>query len=278
MKYIATALLLLASTALCAQTTMTTTIKGNTQMTATTSTKDMLYVKGGITRGPQDKKVMAIQFTGDKFAEGTAKILDTLAERNIKATFYFTGDFFRNPEFKHHVVRMIRDEHYVGPHGDGHLLYASWENPAKLLVDKKTFDDDLLKSLACIEEVYGIPRSKMNVWNPPFQHYTEEISQWSTALGVQLVNYTPGTLTMKDYMLDNDPRYSTSQEMVNSVYAYETKDPAGLNGFIMHMHVGAGPERTKDHLFNLLPDMLDELIKRGYSFVRVDELVGMRQK
>jgi hypothetical protein len=39
------------------------------------------------------------------------------------------------------------------------------------------------------------------------------------------------------------------------------------------MHLGAGPGRTRDHLHDQLPGLLDELLRRGYRFVRVDELL-----
>ena len=246
-------------------------------MQNTPTSHSLTFDRGCITRGPQDQKVLAIQFTGDQFADGALKILDTLRTRKIKATFYFTGDFYRNPQFKGYIEQMIKDGHYIGPHGDKHLLYASWENPPVLLVDKNTFSDDLNANLNLIEKNFGVPRSQMTVWNPAYQHYTEEIAQWSSELGMQLVNYTPGTRTMCDYMLDDNPRYLTSKEMVESVYKFEQSSPTGLNGFIMHMHIGAGPGRTKDHLYDLLPEMLDELTSRGYTFARVDELLSLRK-
>ena len=246
------------------------------QSKMTTYTKNGLtYDRGCVIRGPIDKKRMAIQITGGGFAEGGESIVKTLREHGVKATFYFTGDFYRTPKFKPLIESIIKDGHNVGPHGDKHLLYASWEVPPKLLVDKKTFSDDLLANIKTIED-YGVPRKNITVWNPAYQHYTEEIAEWCKELGVQLVNYTPGARTMADYMEDDDPRFLTAREMADSLYNYEKQDPNGLNGFIMHMHIGAGPKRTKDHFFDLLPEIIETLQSKGYEFVRVDELIGMR--
>lgn len=254
-------------------TTSTKTNKEVHQPMTTASLSQATFDRGCILRGPQDKKQMAIQFTGDQYADGAEKILKALKERNIKATFYFTGNFYRNPAFKGIIQTMIAEGHYLGPHGDQHLLYATWENPPKLLIDKKTFTDDLKENLLWMERNYGITKDKVTIWNPAYQHYTQEVCDWGKELGLQPVNYTPGTRTMCDYMLDNDPKYLTSREMIDTAYKFESTNPNGMNGFIMHMHIGAGPFRTKDHLYDLLPEMLDELAHRGYSFVSVDELL-----
>lgn len=229
--------------------------------------------RGAVVRGPRDRKVMAVQFTGGQYADGATTILEELKKRGIKASFYFTGDFLRNPEFKPLIERVCNEGHYLGPHGDKHLLYASWEQPPKLLVTREQFDADLSANMREIER-FGIPADKACYFNPAYQHYTQEIADWTRERGMILVNYTTGTLSHADYMLDDDPRYRTSEEMVKSVLDYERRDADGLNGFILHMHIGAGPGRTRDHLYNHLGGLLDELARRGYCFVRVDELLS----
>ena len=231
------------------------------------------YDRGCVIRGRRDRKIMAVQFTGGGFADGGTTILDELRKRGIKATFYFTGDFYRTPEFRPLIERVRNEGHYLGPHGDKHLLYATWENPPKLLVTREQFDTDMDGNIAELAK-FGIPPSKARFWNPAYQHFTPEVVEWTKARGMVMVNYTPGTYSHADYMEDDDPKYVPSTAMVKSVLDYEKKDPDGLNGFILHMHIGAGPKRTKDHLYDHLGAMLDELIARGYSFTRVDDLVA----
>lgn len=55
----------------------------------------------------------------------------------------------------------------------------------------------------------------------------------------------------------------------------EETDPDGLSGFLLLMHLGATPERTIDRLHDYLGPLMDELGRRGYRFVRVDELLGV---
>lgn len=230
------------------------------------------YDRGCIVRGPRDKKLIALEFTGGSFADGGANILEQLKKRNIKASFFFIGDFYRQPEFRT-LIAQIRDEgHYLGPHSDKHPLYASWESPPKLLVTREAFVKDLEDNYRTMEK-FEIAKDKARFFIPPYEHWTPEISAWSQEMGVVMINLTRGTKSHTDYMEDKDPKYVASPEIVKSIFEYEQKDPDGMNGFLLLMHIGAGPGRTRDHLYNYLGEILDELTRRGYQFVRVDELL-----
>jgi peptidoglycan/xylan/chitin deacetylase (PgdA/CDA1 family) len=228
--------------------------------------------KGCIIRGPRDQKRIALEFTGGYFADGGTTILAELKKRNIKASFYFIGDFYRDPKFKS-LIERIRDEgHYLGPHSNKHPLYASWDNPPKLLINKQQFDEDLDANMKEIAK-FGVSRHQARFFIPPYEHYTPEIAQWAEQDGMVLVNYTPGTRSNADYMEDDDPKFVPAEVMVRSIYKVEETAPDGLNGFMLLMHIGSGPKRTKDHLYDHLGEMLDELTRRGYQFVSIPELL-----
>ncbi|MCX7020246.1 MAG: polysaccharide deacetylase family protein [Candidatus Sumerlaeota bacterium] len=230
------------------------------------------FDRGAITRGPRDRKMIALIFTGGSFAEGGATILNELKQRGIKGAFFFTGDFYRMHEFKP-IIERIRDEgHYIGPHSDRHLLYASWENPPKLLITRDVFDSDLDANFDTMAK-FGIRKEQARFFIPPYEHYTPEIAEWTSARGMVLFNFSPGTRTNADYMEDDDPGYVTSEEMVASVYEKEESDLDGLNGFLILAHIGAGRGRTRAHLFNHLGEMINELSRRGYKFIRIDEML-----
>ncbi|MGI8907123.1 MAG: polysaccharide deacetylase family protein [Candidatus Sumerlaeaceae bacterium] len=228
--------------------------------------------RGCVVRGPRDRKRIALEFTGGSFADGGTTILRELKARGIRASFFFIGDFYREPKFKP-LIEKIRDEgHYLGPHSDKHPLYASWENPPRLLISREEFLKDLRDNMSAISS-FGIAKEKARYFIPPYEHYTLEIAQWTSEEGLVLVNYTPGARSHADYMEDKDPKFISAPDMVKSVLDYESSHSEGLNGFMLLMHIGAGPGRTRDHLYDYLGSMLDELITRGYSFVRIDHLV-----
>lgn len=237
------------------------------------SSTTVTYDRGCIIRGPKDKKLIALEFTGGSFADGGEIILEELRKRNAKASFFFIGDFFREPKFKG-LIEKIRDEgHYLGAHSDKHPLYASWENPPKLLITREEFQQDLQDNMKELER-FGISKKDARFFVPPYEHYTQEISDWTAEEGMVLINYTPGTRSHADYMQDDDPKYINSEQMVKSVLDFESKSPEGMNGFMLLMHIGAGPGRTRDHLYRHLGGLMDELQSRGYQFVRVDELLN----
>jgi endoglucanase len=226
---------------------------------------------GAVIRGATDTPRIALLFTGHEFAEGGPTILDQLARRRIRASFFLTGAFLDNSAFAGLVRRMVSEGHYLGPHSDGHLLYCPWTGPKVALVTRAEFDADLERNIAKLE-AFGVARGAITHFVPPYEWANEEIAAWSRARGLLLLNPTPGTRAPADYTEDADPRFVSSQRIFDSVLEREKSDPSGLNGFLLLMHVGAGPRRT-DKLHARLGELLDALSGRGYRFVRVDALL-----
>ena len=240
------------------------------QVAVTERKAEPILDREALVRGPRSDRRLALVFTADLYAEGGASILDALRQRKIKASFFLTGRFLRNPRFQPLVARLRDEGHLVGPHSNEHLLYASWDTPPRLLVTREAFQNDLTANLAALD-AHGIDSRSVRVFMPPYEHYTVEIARWTRDAGMTLVNYTPGTRSNTDYMTDRDPRFTSADAIVASILGAEHKDPDGLNGYLLLMHLGAGPERTRDHLHEKLGTLLDELSKRGYRFVRIDD-------
>ena len=58
------------------------------------------YTYGGITRTDTNKKQISLVFSGHENADGYKTIRKVLKKLNIKASFFFTGDFYRKGRFK----------------------------------------------------------------------------------------------------------------------------------------------------------------------------------
>jgi peptidoglycan/xylan/chitin deacetylase (PgdA/CDA1 family) len=226
---------------------------------------------GGIVRGPTDARLIALEFTGHEFAEGGTTILDELARRGARASFFLTGDFLRNPAFAPIVRRLVADGHYLGPHSDKHLLYCDWASRDTTLVTKDAFARDLEDNLRAIEAA-GRRRADVRYWLPAYEWYNADIAAWSASLGLTLVNFTPGTRSNADYTGEADRSFVSSQRIYDSIIAREREDPDGLNGFLLLLHIGAGPGRA-DKMHDRLGALLDALSARGYRFVRIDDLL-----
>ena len=229
------------------------------------------YVEGGITRGDKTSKRMALVFTGDEFAEGGTAIADALAKHNVKASFFLTGRFYRTRANRQIIERLKKDGHYLGPHSDAHLLYADWTDRSKTLVTREQFERDLNDNFAAMRP-FGIDRKQVPFFLPPYEWYNREIVDWSSAMGYQIVNFTPGTRSNADYMADDDKNYISSDDILQRIKDYEAKDPNGLNGFILLTHIGSGPKRT-DKFHDRIDELVSLLKIRGYKPVRIDELL-----
>jgi peptidoglycan/xylan/chitin deacetylase (PgdA/CDA1 family) len=210
-------------------------------------------------------------FTGHEFAEGGDFIANSLHQQNIKASFFFTGRFYRNPQFWPIIRQLKNDGHYLGAHSDEHLLYCDWNDRKKLLVSKDEFKVDLWNNYAQMT-MFTIERMEAGYFLPPYEWYNDSISRWTKQLGLQLINYTPGTLSHADYTTSKDKNYRSSETIFNSIIDHERSKPAGLNGFILLMHMGAGPHRT-DKFYARLPELIKYLKQKGYQFQTVDELL-----
>ena len=230
-----------------------------------------LYSHGAIIRGDNNQKKIAIVFTGDEFAEGGQFISQTLKQQNIKASFFFTGRFYKNDLFKKIVQRLKNDGHYLGPHSDQHLLYCDWNKRDSLLLSKEQFQHDLLQNYSAMGKA-GIKKEKVKYFLPPYEWYNDTISAWTKEVNKQLICYTPGTLSHADYTTTSDKNYRSSETIYNSIIDYEKIKPAGLNGFILLMHIGAGPGRS-DKFYKRLPDLIKYLKTKGYQFQTVDQLL-----
>jgi peptidoglycan/xylan/chitin deacetylase (PgdA/CDA1 family) len=220
---------------------------------------------GGIVRMNPSNKEIFLVFTGHEFSDGAEMIRETLREHDIRASFFFTGDFYRSPG-NAQVINILReDSHYLGAHSDKHLLYCSWEQRDSLLISQQEFLKDVRDNYKVMKE-HGIGIASARYFMPPYEWYNDSISTWCRRVGLALVNFTPGTSSNADYTTpDMGPRYLSSDTIMHRILSYEQDDPNGLNGFILLLHIGTDPLRS-DKLYLRLDELLEELTRRGYQF------------
>lgn len=230
------------------------------------------WYKGAITRGDSTQKKLSIVFTGDEYADGAKHILKQLKKQRIKASFFLTGRFYSQPAFQK-IIKKIKDKgHYLGAHSDQHLLYCSWTNRDSLLVDKQTFSTDLLANYNRMEN-FGVRKQDAVFYIPPYEWYNDTIAAWTSELGLQLINYSPGTVSHADYTTPSDKNYRSSENIFQSIVNYDQKNATGLNGFILLLHIGTDPKRT-DKFYKHLEELLLYLKNKDYQPVSITELLN----
>ena len=213
---------------------------------------------------PENRKIYLV-FTADSMFQGGSTILKVLKKNKIAASFFLTGNFLADAANKSIIEEIIEDGHYVGPHSDGHLLYADWTERDSSLVSR----DSLLTDMAANMEKllsFGIRPLDARWVIPPYEWYNAESVNILSAAGFRVLNYTPGTATPADYTVPGMTQYRSSQSLIDSLFEYEEKE--GLDGAVILIHPGVSHLRN-DKLYNRLPEIIKKLKKSGYSFDRL---------
>ncbi len=227
---------------------------------------------GAIVQGDSAQPKLSFVFTGDTFADGSEHIRKVLKQYNIESAFFFTGNYYRNPNFKESIQNLAADGHYLGAHSDRHLLYCDWEKRDSLLVSKSEFITDLDANYKEMLR-FGIKKEQALYYLPPFEWYNRTISDWTAKNGLQLINMTHGTLSHADYTTPEMSNYRSSKEIFRSILDFESKNTSGLNGFLLLMHIGTDSNR-KDKFYYRLEELILELNSRKYEIIGLEELLA----
>ena len=230
------------------------------------------FDQGGIVRGDTSNREIALIFTGGEHGEGTEHILDALKHAGIKASFFVTGDYVAKREYHPLLRRMVAEGHYLGPHSDSHPLYCAWDDRSRTLVTEEFFQQDLGRNIADLRR-FGALRDEGPVYFiPPYEWYNAEQARWAQAMGLVLFNFTPGSGSNRDWIPEGQRGFVSGEVILRGILAYEQKDPHGLNGFLLLLHLGS---QRADKMHLQFSPLIEQLSRRGYEFVRVDELLRM---
>jgi peptidoglycan/xylan/chitin deacetylase (PgdA/CDA1 family) len=239
------------------------------QAPAASQPPSLTWDRGAAIRGDLSRKRIALIFTGGDYGEGTTSILDTLRQFHIKAGFFVTGGYLRQPGHPELVRRALREGHYVGPHSDQHPLYCSWERRDETLISRQQFETDLRKNIDDLRRL-GALQARQTYFIPPYEWFNQDQTEWARAMNVRMFNFSPGSGSNRDYMPESDPHFVSSQKILEGILEYEKKDSHGLNGYILLLHLGAD---RKDKMFRQLTPLILALQKRGYDFIRIDQML-----
>lgn len=229
--------------------------------------RDVIDRHSSIVRHNADSRNIYLIFSADSMFEGAPLALDVLAARRVKASFFFTGNFLGRPENKSIIDRVVSEGHYVGSHGDRHLLLADWDGERTPLVSDDSLVRDAADGIARLKE-WGIAPDRSRWFLPPYEwikaHQAEVLTE---RLDLHVINPTPDVLIYRDYTTPDMSDYYSSDTLLHQLYEYEAT--AGLNGAILIMHLGTQAVRT-DKLYFHLGEIVDSLTNRGYTFTRFE--------
>lgn len=179
-----------------------------------------------------------VAFTLDAGADSTptGAMLDILAERNIKITFFLTGDWIeRNPEL---TKRIVADGHEVANHSTSHPDFRGLDENGMLL-ELQTMSDRLYAVTGTRPAPY---------FRPPYGAYDERVLRIVIANG-----YLPIFWTLDSLDSVGDPK--SADFLVDRVT--NTLAPDKRNGAILLAHCGNATTAEA------LPRILDAFAAQG---------------
>ncbi len=195
-------------------------------------------------KAAKDDRVIYITFDCGYENGNTSAILDTLAEKNVKALFFVTKNFVTdNPEY---VKRMKEEGHLVGNHTVRHL--------SSPLLTPEELEAELDEVAIAMEELTGYRMDPY--FRPPMGEYSERVLKTVQDMGYSSVLWS---IAYYDYDVNNQPG---KDYVVNHFEEYHH------NGSIVLMH------NTSESNRQALAEVLDLLQREGYRFGSVTEFLG----
>lgn len=216
---------------------------------------------GAIVRSDTAEKKIYLFFSGHDFDEGFPHVKNVLDKHDVKASFFFTGDFVRN--HKELPLALYEQGHYVGAHSDKHLLYCDWTKRDSLMVSEVEIIKDIEDNLIELQ-LLGIQGS---YFMPPYEWYNKTVVEIASQLGQRTINFSPDTRATADYTHPGMENYVPTHVIVESIFKTETT--LGMNGFHLLIHPGTSPKRT-DKLYFQLEKLIIDLTSKGYTFEKLD--------
>lgn len=197
--------------------------------------KALIDKYNGIAMGNKDKKYVYLTFDEGYEAGYTDKILQTLNENEVKATFFITAHYLNTqPEL---VRKMIGEGHIVGNHTVNHKSMPT------LSVDD--IKKEVMNLHTAIYEKFGY---EMKYIRPPMGEFSELSLSVTNNLGYTTVMWS---FAYDDWNEDNKGRQSYAKEKILS-----NIHP----GCVMLLH-----GNSSDNC-DILGDIIKEIKNMGYEF------------
>jgi len=212
---------------------------------------------------------IAITFDGNASSNGTAELLDTLQELDLKITLFVTGGFVE--KYPNLVRRAVLAGHEVGNHSYSHPHLTTYaENRRHDLLPGATRDmlqSQLRRTEEAFQKATGRPMAPL--WRAPFGEENPTLRAWALELGYLHVRWSSlegKSLDSLDWIADEHSKlYRDSQRMVDRLLSFPH-----LQGGIVLMHLSTEREEPP---WSELPRFVTELRRRGIEPAKVSDML-----
>ena len=204
--------------------------------------KKLLDEAEGLCLGNKEKKYIYLTFDNGYEAGYTSKILETLKNNNVTATFFITAHYLNTqPEL---VKQMIDEGHIVGNHTVNHKSMPSLTDEQ---INKEVMD--------LHEKISSKFNYEMKYIRPPKGEYSQKTLSVCNSLGYKTVMWS---FAYSDWDEKKQPEEAKAKEMIlNNLH----------NGEIMLLHA------TSKTNANILDSVIKEIKSQDYEIRSINEFV-----
>ncbi len=209
-----------------------------------TKAAELLSEYNGLYIGNTEEKTLYLTFDEGYENGYTDDILDTLREKNVKAVFFVTGDYFEQcPEL---IRRMVEEGHEVGNHTMNHPSLAD--------VSRSEAENEILELSRQFKDKYN---KEMRFLRPPKGEYNETVLQVSQSLSMRCLMWS---FAYQDWLVNKQH---------GADYAFKMVTDNLHNGAVLLLHAV-----SKDNT-EALGNIIDEARAQGYTFGTPDQLYSL---
>lgn len=185
------------------------------------------------------EKKVALTFDAAWGSDKTSKIITTLKESNVDATFFLVGFWVEQNKDK---VKEIDEAGFdIGTHSNTH--------PKMSTLSAEQIKKELQISMNMITDITDKP---VKFFRPPFGDYNDTLIVTAGSLGLKTIQWDVDSLDWKGL---------SATEILSRV-------KSGVkNGSIILFH------NNSDHILEALPLVVSYLKEQGYSMVKMSDLV-----
>ena len=200
-------------------------------------------------QGEPRRKTVALTFDDGPDGTFTPRILDVLANKGVKGTFFLVGK--RLDEHPEVVRRIVAEGHAVGNHTFSHMNITRFT--------LKEIEDEVRRADQALSK-YGIELRGM--FRPPYGAVDVSSAEMLGKAGYRLCLWSVDSL---------DWRGLNRDQVIGNVV------PLVGNGSVVLFHSAGGPGEDLTGTVEALPAIIDDLRAKGYEFVTIPEMFPLQR-
>lgn len=202
-----------------------------------------------------DKKQAFLTFD-DGPSSVTPRILDTLKQENVKATFFVLGsNVKKNPEL---VKRMYDEGHFIGNHGYSHVYSSIYSSPQAVLDEYNACNEEVRKAIGESEYNSHLFRFPGGIVGGPYAELKKQANDLLLQNDIVHVDWNA---------LNGDAE--TNNLSVDFELQRLNETTQNKNSIVILMHDSPLKSVTAD----ALPQIIATLRSQGYEFKNFYEII-----